>query len=115
MEEVKNFFKEQNMYDDYFFKYIEERIHQLPYDTPIEWFGVFPILDNKGVLIDIEVVVPQIVTEQNLLVNLHEFYHAYELYQEIGRIYEDKTDIREANASRFEKAYVLSRKRKQNE
>ena len=114
MEQVKNFFKEQNLYDESFFRDIKDRTHELPYDTPTEWFGVFPILDND-VLVDIEVVVPQIVTEHNLLVNLHEFYHAYELYQEIGKIYEDKTDTREANASRFEKAYVLSRKRKQNE
>ena len=114
MEIVKNFFKEQNIYDENFFRIIKDRIHILPYDTPIEWFGVFPILD-KDILIDIEIVVPQIVTEQNLLVNLHEFYHAYELYQEIGRIYEDNTAKREANAINFEKAYVLSRKRKQNE
>ena len=105
MEKVKEFFKEQKIYDENFFEYIETRVHILPYDTSLDWFGCFPIIE-EGIVKDMRVVVPKIVTKKNLLVNLHEFYHAYELYSELGCIYIENREIREENAVNFEKRYV---------
>ena len=105
MEKVKEFFKEQKIYDENFFEYIETRVHILPYDTSLDWFGCFPIIE-EGIVKDMRVVVPKIVTKKNLLVNLHEFYHAYELYSELGCIYIENREIREENAVNFEKKYV---------
>lgn len=105
MEKVEEFFKEQKIYDENFFEYIKTRVHTLPYDTSLDWFGCFPIIE-EGIVKDMRVVVPKIVTKKNLLVNLHEFYHAYELYNELGCIYIENREIREENAVNFEKKYV---------
>ena len=110
MDKVKDFFKKQGIYDEDFFEYIKTKVHYLPYDTPLEWFGCFPILED-GIVKDIGVLVPKIVTEKNLLVNLHEFYHAYELYNELGCIYVEDREKREKNAVDFEKKYTKSLKR----
>ena len=107
MEKVQAFFKEQNIYDEKFFEYIKNRIHILPYNTSLEWFGCFPILEGD-ILKDIRLLVPKIVTEENLLVNLHEFYHAYELYNELRNIYIENREQRENNAVSFEKKYKKS-------
>ena len=111
MEEVRAFFKEQGIFNEEFFEYIKKKVLVLPSDTPLVWFGCFPILDEDHNIMDIRLSVPEIVTEKNLLVNLHEYYHAYELYNEIGTLYEANTEVREANASNFEKSYLLSRKK----
>ena len=109
MEKIIEFFKEQNIYDEEFFDYIKDKVKVLPSDVSFAWFGCFPILEGN-VLKDIRVSVPEIVTEQNLLVNLHEYYHAYELYNELGKVWIPNIEEREQKASNFEKAYVLSKK-----
>ena len=106
MEQVKDFFREQNIYDEQFFEYIKTRVHVLPHDTSLDWFGCFPVLEND-IIIDLRLLVPEIVTEKNLLVNLHEFYHAYELYLELGTEYIENREQRESNAVDFEKKYIL--------
>lgn len=111
MEKIKEFFKSQNIYDENFFEYIKTRVFVTPEDTPLEWFGCFPILED-GVIKDIRVIVPKIVTEKNLLVNLHEFYHAYELYNELESIYIENIEQREKNAVNFEKKYLEKSKKK---
>ena len=108
MERVKSFFRKQNIYDEQFFEYIKTRVHIFPYDTSLDWFGCFPILEGD-VIIDMRVAVPEIVTENNLLVNLHEFYHAYELYSELGNVYVENREQRENNAVNFERKYVKNR------
>ena len=113
MEQVINFFKEQNIYDEQFFEYVKTRVHVLPYDISLDWFGCFPILKDD-IIVDLRVVVPEIVTEKNLLVNLHEFYHAYELYGELGTIYEENIEQRESNAVGFEKKYLLNVEKNNN-
>ena len=105
MEEVKAFFRKCNIYDEQFFEYIKTRVHVFPYDTSLDWFGCFPILEDD-IIIDLRVVVPEIVTEKNMLVNIHEFYHAYELYGELGKMYVENREEREINAVNFEKKYV---------
>ena len=105
MKKIEDFFKSQNIYDKDFFDYIKTRVHILPFDTSLEWFGCFPILEGD-ILKDIKVVVPEIVTEKNMLVNLHEFYHAYELFNELGTIYAENKEQRESSAIEFEKKYI---------
>lgn len=112
MEKIKDFFKEQGIYNENFFEYIKTRVHVVPEDTPLEWFGCFPILED-GIIKDIRVLVPKIVTEKNFLVNLHEFYHAYELYNELGTVYIENIEQREKNAVSFEKKYI-KKNRKNN-
>ena len=113
MDKVIAFFKEQGIYNEDFFNYIKSKVVVLPSDTPLQWFGCFPILDKEHNIMDIRLSVPEIVTEKNLLVNLHEYYHAYEIYNELGMLYEERIEEREANAINFEQTYLLSRKNKQ--
>ena len=109
MKQIITFFIEQNIYDEQFFEYMKNRVHFLPYDTSLDWFGCFPIIED-GIIKDLRVVVPKIVTEKNLLVNLHEFYHAYELYGELGTEYVENREQRESNAKKFEQRYLLKNK-----
>jgi hypothetical protein len=110
MEQVIEFFKEQGLYDENFFIYIKDKVKVLPYDVSLSWFGCFPILKDN-IIVDLRLSVPEIVTEQNLLVNIHEYYHAYELYNELGSIWIPNIEEREKAASDFEKSYLLSRKK----
>ena len=112
MDRVIEFFKNQGIYNEDFFNYIDKKVKVLPSDTPLVWFGCFPMLDEENRIIDIRLSVPEIITEQNLLVNLHEYYHAYELYNELGMVYNPRIEEREANASNFEQTYILSKKNK---
>ena len=110
MEQVINFFKEQGIYNEEFFLYIKERVKVLPFDVALSWFGCFPILEGD-IIKDIRVCVPEIKTEQNLLVNIHEYYHAYELYNELGQVWIPNIEEREQAAKDFEETYILSKKK----
>lgn len=107
MDKVIEFFKKENIYDEKFFEYIKDKVHYLPYNTSLDWFRCVPILNNN-ILVDIRVLVPEIVTKKNLLVNLHEFFHAYELYKELGKEYIENIEEKEKNAKNFERKYLKS-------
>ncbi len=110
MEQVINFFKQQGLYNEDFFEFIKDKVKILPFDVAYSWFGCFPIVKND-ILVDMRLSVPEIVTEQNLLVNIHEYYHAYELYNELGSIWIPNIEEREQAAKDFEEAYKLSKKK----
>lgn len=109
MDELIKFLKEQNLYKEEFFKFMEGKIKVVSYDTPIEWFGCFPLIE-KDILIDIRLLVPEIKTQKNLLVNIHEYVHAIELFDELGTKYECRREERENRASNYEKIYLDSKK-----
>lgn len=101
-----NFLKQENMYDEDFLKYLNTRTVTTPSNTDKSWFGCFSIVDNE-VLVDIKLLVPEIENEDNLLVNIHEYTHAYDMYQLLGHHYiEDKMN-KEARAKEMEKKYLL--------
>ena len=86
MEKLLNFLKEQKLYKEEFFKFMEGKIKVFPYDADLSWFGCFPIVEDN-ILKDIRLLVPEITTEKNLLVNIHEYVHALELFEELGSVY----------------------------
>ncbi len=106
MDKIIIFFKFCGIYNEDFFIFISNRIKWLPSDSSLEWFGCFPIINNGGVLVDIRILIPKVTNEQNMLVCLHEIYHAYELYSLLGNIYVDDTDNYELRAKAFEKSYL---------
>lgn len=112
MEKLLNFLKEQKLYKEEFFKFMEGKIKVFPYDADLSWFGCFPIVEDN-ILKDIRLLVPEIITEKNLLVNIHEYVHALELFEELGSVYEDRREEREKKASSYEKIYLNSKKPKQ--
>ena len=61
------------------------------------------------ILTDIRLLVPKIEIEGDLLINIHEYYHALELFNELGTIYESKTEEREKRAKEIEKNYIKNK------
>ena len=105
MERLIEFLKEQNLYKEQFFDFMIGKIKVFPSDTSPEWFGCFPIVKD-GILKDIRLLVPEIKNEQNLLVNIHEYTHALELFDEIGTYYEERREERENKAKTMENVYL---------
>lgn len=103
--ELKDFLKEQNLYKEEYFDFMKGKIKVFPSDTSLDWFGCFPIVED-GILKDIRMLVPEIKTEKNLLVNIHEHIHGLELFNELGTVYEERREEREANASNMENVYL---------
>lgn len=102
---IKNFYIEEKLCNEDFFNYIESRTTILPHDISLEFVGCFPILKDN-ILTDIRLSVPEIKTKNNILVNIHEYYHAIELYNELGNIYIENKEVREINAINMEKQYI---------
>ncbi len=105
IDKVIGAFKVLNIYDLGFFEFIKSRVSYFPDTDDFCPWACFPVIDNNT-LKDIKVIVPVITNEKTLLINIHEFYHAYELYQELGFVYQDNLDIREESAKRMEKEYL---------
>lgn len=100
------FMEEVGMNSKEFRDYIGSRAKVYPGDVGKEWFGCFPIVSDEGKLTDVKILVPEMDSFDNLLVNIHEFTHAYELFQELGTIYADDRVNREARASAKEKEFI---------
>ena len=94
-----------------FWDYISDKVLVLPSGTDTVFFGCFPIIKND-ILIDIRVSVPEIKEYKDMLINVHEFTHAIELYNELGSFYFDNVDLREARAKNMEIKYTNTFNRK---
>ena len=102
---IIDFFEEQKIYNEKFFKFMDNKIVLLPSDSDIFWYGCHPII-KENIIKDIRLVVPEIKTEKDLLINIHEFTHAIELYNELETPYEDRREKREQKAKTMEKTYL---------
>lgn len=102
--ELKDFFKKENLYSEEFFDFMKNRVTKFPSGTSLEWANCFPKVE-AGILKDIHIVVPEIKTEKDLFVNIQEYTHALDLYNELGQLFEERKEERENNASNMEKKY----------
>lgn len=102
---VVSFFLDEGICDNDFFDYMNGRVVYIPSGSDVFWYGCHPILRNNK-LFDIRVVVPIIETKFDIVVNIHEFTHAIELYKELGTFYDDDTNNREERAHLMEKKYL---------
>ena len=103
--DIKDFFKLEKIYSEEFFDFIKNKSKILPSETDLSWFGCFPVLEN-GILKDIKLLVPEIKTEKNLLVNIHEYTHAFQLYKQLGCEYVEDVEKMEKEARDMEKRYL---------
>lgn len=101
---LKDFFREQNLYSEDFFDFVKGKEKILPIKNELAWFGCFPVVE-KGILKDIKIMVPEIVDEQTMLINIHEYTHALALFNELGMEYIPNIEKREVRASNMEKIY----------
>lgn len=104
--EFFEFLKHENIYDEELLSYLKSRTVIVPSNTDKSWFGCFSIVDN-GILVEIKLLVPEIENEDNLLVNIHEYTHAYDMYQLLGYPYIEGKMNKEARAKEMEKKYLL--------
>ena len=109
-QRIIEFFKEENLCNEDFFHYIKDKIILVPNTTEIFWYGCHPIIENNKIK-DIRIVVPEIKKEKDMLINLHEFTHAIELYEEIGAEWEERRQEREEKARKAEEKYLTKYKK----
>ena len=77
--------KEFLNYSDDFWNFMETRIKYLNnYLAVKDFYGVYPMFDSLDFLIDLKIIIPEIVNLKTSLINIHEFKHAYDLYNLLG-------------------------------
>lgn len=101
--DFRNELKKLGIYSDEMFEFLRGKIHRYAFlEDDLPW-GVFPKVDSEGILRDIRVLVPEIVDTKTFLINIHEFTHAYELFNELGSVYLEDKENRELRARDNEK------------
>lgn len=105
---VVSFFIDNGLCDNNFFDFIYGKIVYLESGSDVFWYGCHPILEDN-IIRDIRLVVPIVEKEKDLLINIHEFTHALELYNELGSKYVESRDLREEKAKNMEKLYFLQK------
>ena len=106
--EVKDFFREENLYSEDFFDFLKHKVKKITSSSDISWYGCFPQVED-GILKDIKLLVPEITDEKSLLINIHEYAHALELYNELGALYIERRVERENKAQEMEKKYIKNK------
>lgn len=106
--EVKDFFREENLYSEDFFDFLKHKVKKITSSSDISWYGCFPQVED-GILKDIKLLVPKITDEKSLLINIHEYAHALELYNELGALYIERRVERENKAQEMEKKYIKNK------
>ena len=111
LDEVKNFLD----YPEEFWIFIEDKIKVL--DDNMEnskyFYGNRLKTDELGFLTDFLVIVPKITDIKTALINVHEFTHAFDLYNRLNTIiFENEEyfeDIAEKNESLFCNSYLAKK------
>lgn len=101
--EFNNFMIKNNMFTKEFISYLEDKIKVINTDDK-KWFGCFPILNNEK-LEGIRLLLPELNSVDNLLVWIHEYTHAHELYQKLGKEYIENKIYSEQLAHNMEEKY----------
>ena len=98
-----------NICNEEFWSYMQSRVKRM--NVPIETglWGIFTDYDNN-ILKNIRIIVPEIVDEKTLLINIHEYAHAYELYCELGTQYQPQKEKSEQYAREKEEEYLSKKK-----
>lgn len=109
--DFKEFLAENQMNDPNFLEYAEKVVWRTPSKAEKRWYKVFPDINKDNILTGFRFVVPEIYTKEDLLINIHEYTHAFDLYQELGTIYKEDAEKKELRAKQLEKKYLLKEKR----
>lgn len=107
MDDICKIMADLNVGNAYFWRFLKGKIKVLPLGVQEFPWGCFLRLDRDGVLVDIRILVPKIVDEATLLVNIHELTHAYELFGKLNLLYEENRQRSEELAVSKEQEYLL--------
>lgn len=101
---------ELDICNEEFWSYMQSRVKRI--NAPVETglWGIFTDYDDNNNLKNVRIIVPEIVDEKTLLVNIHEYAHAYELYSELGTMYQPNKESSEQHATSKEKEYLSKKK-----
>ena len=80
---IIDFFKSMELYDRNFFNYIKKKtkVLDLPYEEIKDFVGCFPVIvDDK--VVDFNILLPKLNTIFDVLVYIHEYSHAIDIYDE---------------------------------
>lgn len=108
--ELRNALKEIGIDDEDFIAYMRPRTKKYALKDELGIWGYFADYDNDGILTNIRIIVPRIVDEKTLLINIHEYTHAYEAYQNLGTTYVEDRDKSETTARGNETKYLEKKK-----
>lgn len=103
--EFNDVLKNEGMDDKAFLDYLKNRTKVVPNTFRKEYYGCFPRVNN-GILVGINLLVPEIVTKEDLLINIHEYTHAFDLYQQLNCPYVEDIEYLEEHAKVLEKKYL---------
>lgn len=110
-DELKSFLKEEGIENPDFYSFMNGKIKRYPLQVEDFGWGVFPITNDDGILIDIRMIIPVIYDQKSLCVNIHEYTHAYEVFSHLGKVYEWNVEESEQNARGAEKRYLNKRRK----
>lgn len=96
--------------DRNFMIFLDDRIHRYPLAWDQFGWGVLPKLDEEKRIIDFLVVVPEIVDEKTLLVNIHEYVHAHDWFQALNQIDDESKDEEYEKRAQEAEQKVLQRR-----
>lgn len=103
---IKNALRLVEIDDLAFIQYMRTHCKRLnvPIDPSI--YGCFIDRNTNNQIVQVRILVPKIINEQTLLINIHEYTHAYEMYKRIGTSYEGNIEQEENRAREKEQLYL---------
>lgn len=109
-KELNSALEDENITNPSFFEFMRGKIKTLALPADEFGWGVFPLIDDDGIVYDIRMVVPVINDTKTLCINIHEYTHAYEVYESLGEVYVWHEEISEQKAREAEQRYLMKKK-----
>ena len=94
---------------DEFWEYMRTHTKRISFPSETGICGTFTEIDENNRLSSVKILVPEISDEKTLLINIHEYAHAYELYNELGSCYKIDKEHSEAFAVSKEQEYLAKK------
>ncbi len=108
--QLRSALKQVGIDDDNFIAYMRTRIKKYDIGHKSDIWGYFADYDENGILTNIRLIVPRIIDEKTLLINIHEYTHAYDAYLNLGTSYVENKDKNEARAKNNEAKFLEKKK-----
>lgn len=114
--EFIDFFKKHNLYNKEMFDYINSNSTKFDYrdEEQRSFLGCYYICNKHNILQKIKICVPFIDSPTTVLINIHEYLHAIELYNKIGKKYQSN-DTKEVLPILYELLYFEENRSKELE
>ena len=89
-EQIIEFFKKYNLYEENMFKYIYSKTNYVDYYNEMENFLIgcyIKVKSNR--IIDFKLYLPYLIDKKTMLITVHELTHAIETYYQLGNKYQE--------------------------